>query len=189
MRLILAALLILGGPLIASAQTSTSSLAPVPPLPTIGLPLPEISGSFKPSEPSIFERPGPKTPPPSRHTPGGGRRPRGRHPSSVVYVPVYPWGVAPGAPASSYATQPEERADTVPLSEVENLKDELKADIAQLKEELKNERTATTSADAPPPPPPSTFYYIPGCYMGNVPPSQVTLPANCDPKQVITRKP
>jgi hypothetical protein len=78
----------------------------------------------------------------------------------------------------------------VPLSEVENLKDELKADIAQLKEELKNERAATTtSADAPPPPPPSTFYYIPGCYMGNVPPSQVTLPANCDPKQVITRKP
>lgn len=37
--------------------------------------------------------------------------------------------------------------------------------------------------------PPSTFYYIPGCYMGNVPPEQVKLPPGCDISRVITRTP
>lgn len=33
---------------------------------------------------------------------------------------------------------------------------------------------------------PSTFYLIPGCYMGNVPPKEVTLQPTCDPALAIT---
>jgi hypothetical protein len=36
---------------------------------------------------------------------------------------------------------------------------------------------------------PSTFYFIPGCYIGNVPPEKLELPANCDLSRLITRKP
>lgn len=39
------------------------------------------------------------------------------------------------------------------------------------------------------PPTPTTIYFIPGCYLGNVPPEDVTLPANCDLSKLITRKP
>jgi hypothetical protein len=47
-----------------------------------------------------------------------------------------------------------------------------------------------SSQTAPPPSvPPSTFYFIPGCYIGNVPPEKVELPANCDMSRLITRKP
>jgi len=35
-------------------------------------------------------------------------------------------------------------------------------------------------------PAPATIYVIPGCYVGNVPPQQVTLPAGCDGKGSIT---
>ena len=40
-----------------------------------------------------------------------------------------------------------------------------------------------------PPPaaiPPTTFYLIRGCYMGNIPPKDVRLPANCDHTRVET---
>ena len=48
--------------------------------------------------------------------------------------------------------------------------------------------------DAPRPPEPpkgerQTFYLIPGCYLGNVPPEQVRLPAGCDARRVITHQP
>jgi hypothetical protein len=33
-----------------------------------------------------------------------------------------------------------------------------------------------------------TFYVIPGCYLGNLPPSEVALPAGCDVKKVRTIK-
>jgi hypothetical protein len=36
------------------------------------------------------------------------------------------------------------------------------------------------------PPAPSTIYVIPGCYVGNVPPAQVKLPAGCDANGLIT---
>ncbi len=35
---------------------------------------------------------------------------------------------------------------------------------------------------------PTTFYLIPGCYLGNVHPREVRLPANCDLKKVVERK-
>ena len=43
---------------------------------------------------------------------------------------------------------------------------------------------------APPQPARSqTFYLIPGCYLGNIPPDQVKLPANCDLTRMITHTP
>lgn len=54
---------------------------------------------------------------------------------------------------------------------------------------------SATAPDAPavepqepmPPSAPQTFYLIPGCYLGNLPPEQVRLPANCDLSRMITR--
>lgn len=53
------------------------------------------------------------------------------------------------------------------------------------------------SADVPPDPTPEpraplpkqTFYFIPGCYLGNVPPHQVRLPPGCDVSRLITHTP
>jgi hypothetical protein len=52
-------------------------------------------------------------------------------------------------------------------------------------------RTASAPAalePAPKPAAPSTFYVIPGCYVGNVPPSAATLPEGCDAAKVQTFK-
>ena len=38
-------------------------------------------------------------------------------------------------------------------------------------------------------PKPQTFYLIPGCYLGNIPPEQVKLPAGCDLSRLITHTP
>jgi hypothetical protein len=51
---------------------------------------------------------------------------------------------------------------------------------------------ATHPAPTPPPAPPpkaapQTFYLVPGCYMGNVPPTN--LPAHCDLSRLVTRTP
>jgi hypothetical protein len=47
--------------------------------------------------------------------------------------------------------------------------------------------SAAPSAPAPlPAPAPTTIYVVPGCYIGNVPPQQVTLPAGCDGRGAIT---
>lgn len=35
----------------------------------------------------------------------------------------------------------------------------------------------------------TTIYFIPGCYLGNIPPQDVALPAWCDPGRLIVRKP
>ena len=41
-------------------------------------------------------------------------------------------------------------------------------------------------ASAPAAPLKTTFYLIARCYMGNVPPTEVTLPPDCDPAQMRT---
>ncbi len=38
-------------------------------------------------------------------------------------------------------------------------------------------------------PAPSTIYFIPGCYLGNLPPQQASLPATCDIGKLSTYKP
>jgi hypothetical protein len=35
----------------------------------------------------------------------------------------------------------------------------------------------------------ATIYFIPGCYLGNVPPQQAKLPATCDIAKLSTYKP
>src|SRR5262245_1437250 len=45
--------------------------------------------------------------------------------------------------------------------------------------------SAVPVAPASPVAAPTTIYVVPGCYVGNVPPQQVTLPANCDPRRAI----
>jgi hypothetical protein len=40
-----------------------------------------------------------------------------------------------------------------------------------------------------PPPKQSTLYFIPGCYMGNVPPEHMKLPAGCDLSRLVTSRP
>ncbi len=40
-----------------------------------------------------------------------------------------------------------------------------------------------------PPPAPSTIYVIPGCYVGNVPPSEAGLPAGCGERSAIVFEP
>jgi len=38
---------------------------------------------------------------------------------------------------------------------------------------------------APPAPTPTTIYVVPGCYIGNVPPQEVALPAGCDARNAV----
>jgi hypothetical protein len=45
---------------------------------------------------------------------------------------------------------------------------------------------APVAAVPSPPPPPTTIYVVPGCYVGNVPPLQVKLPAGCDASAALT---
>jgi hypothetical protein len=51
--------------------------------------------------------------------------------------------------------------------------------------------TSPTSPTSPTGPtrPKTTFYLIPGCYLGNVHPDQVKLPATCDFSRMITHTP
>ena len=44
---------------------------------------------------------------------------------------------------------------------------------------------APTAEPAQPAPAPTTIYVVPGCYIGNVPPQEVALPAGCDARNAI----
>lgn len=46
--------------------------------------------------------------------------------------------------------------------------------------------TGVGREDSPKAAAPMTFYAIPGCYMGNVPPQDASLPASCDLSKTIT---
>jgi hypothetical protein len=48
-------------------------------------------------------------------------------------------------------------------------------------------REPAASADTPAPR--STIYFIPGCYLGNVHPADVALPAGCDLNRLVVRQP
>ena len=47
----------------------------------------------------------------------------------------------------------------------------------------------TSAPASPAPAPPSTMYLIPGCYLGNVHPQELTQPVDCDLRQLITLEP
>ena len=44
-------------------------------------------------------------------------------------------------------------------------------------------------ADPAPVPAAATFYVIPGCYMGNVPPAELSLPSSCDARRAVVVRP
>ena len=75
----------------------------------------------------------------------------------------------------------------------------LQLDVNIAPDRLITYRGSLTPASVPPPPDPTvqslphvaprtptTFYFIPGCYAGNVPPKDAGLPATCDQTRVIT---
>lgn len=50
--------------------------------------------------------------------------------------------------------------------------------------------TPETRAAAPPPSaPPKALYYVPGCYLGDVPPAEARLPASCDLSKTVIYRP
>ncbi len=49
--------------------------------------------------------------------------------------------------------------------------------------------TAPAVPSPPVQPPHSTLYFIPGCYLGNVPPEDVALPSTCDLSRLVVRRP
>jgi hypothetical protein len=48
---------------------------------------------------------------------------------------------------------------------------------------------ATPAPEPAPVSEPTTIYFIPGCYLGNVPPADLPLPPGCDLSRLITRTP
>jgi hypothetical protein len=59
-----------------------------------------------------------------------------------------------------------------------------------LKRVVPTPRIEPAPAPLPPPAPaPSTIYVIPGCYIGNVPPRDASLPAGCNVNGVVTIPP
>jgi hypothetical protein len=88
----------------------------------------------------------------------------------IYFVPVYSWPGVPGAatpgvlvdpPAETPATAPTRSPVPEP------------APLAV--------PPATPAAPAAPPIPRKPFYFIEGCYLGDVPPAAAKLPASCDP--------
>lgn len=52
--------------------------------------------------------------------------------------------------------------------------------------------TVAAAAAGPVPPAPvarKPFYFIPGCYLGDVPPKEAGLPASCDPSRAVVYRP
>jgi hypothetical protein len=262
MRVTLAAIVMMGWPAIAAAQSST--LAPLPPLPPIGLPLPEITSPLTPIAlppastgfPLLRDpqsRRGDRQSPGRQHPRFEPRRGLQPQPAVVYFFSSYDWGIpasarmaTPGAiaPAPSVTLPRDEgltgslRLVLEPAGVVQQLyvdgffvgaPDDVDGEIT-LPAGAHNveirapgyatlgfavqippgrsityrgalQRVDATPAPDPPaapsvdPPPaeppatPSTFYFIPGCYMGNVPPDAVVLPATCDRTRLITRTP
>jgi hypothetical protein len=48
---------------------------------------------------------------------------------------------------------------------------------------------AAAPASSPAPPAPKPFYFIPGCYLGDVPPHEAGLPASCDVSRTVVYRP
>jgi hypothetical protein len=257
MRLVLAGLVMLGLPVLASAQASTerrpssSTLPPIGlPLPAIGLPLPAI-GLPPLASPSVEDtrRVDSTEQPAGRRGHRDGPKRRGHSsPSIVVFGAPYLWydsAVTPtlAGPAEIEATvalpmgrlrlelQPGGEAVQVFVdgAYVGTLADvggalELEAGTRRIEiratgyeplvfdarivagqaigyrgalEPLPRDtaptepasRDSVPTAEPPAPRPKQTFYFIPGCYLGNIPPDQVRLPPGCDLTRLITRTP
>lgn len=181
MRYVLSVLVLTAMPFVAEAQHSPS-------LPAIGLPLPSIGlapRSLEPQRLPPWERP--QLPPWERNrippwekgfvphrVDNVDRHQRQRRVviPAVYYVP-YPVTVQQ-APQVIVVQQPPVQVITVEVP------------AREPREELPAPR------EPEPPFVPTgdrTLYVIPGCYVGNVPPKDVKLPAHCDLKKLTTFNP
>lgn len=183
MRKLCFVLCVLFLPLPAAAQHSSS-------LPSIGLPLPSIGLRPVPWEPTPMppweRRQLPqweqnRLPPWERgHVPqrirDGGHQRNVIGPQVVYYYLPYPVAVVEQPPQVIVVQQP-------PVTHVVTV---------EVPAREPREDRAPAPREVEPPFVPSgdrTVYVIPGCYVGNVPPTNVKLPANCDVKKVTTFNP
>ena len=183
MRHFACAIVLLALPISAAAQHS-------PTLPSIGLPLPSIGLPPEPSTPRPWDgRPHTpwwehQGPPPWEKGHVGrpvhadfDRRGYNRNNARVVYL-LQPYPVA---------VQQEPQIIVVQQPPVTR--------IVEVEVPVREPRVEPAPRPAEPEPPPfvptgdRTLYVIPGCYVGNVPPKDVKLPANCDLKKVTTYVP
>ena len=179
MRAALTFTIVLGVSAAAQAQTIGLPLASIGlPLPQIGLPLP--STGLPPAQT-------PQHPAPPTSRAGDHRAPRARPARGagaiVYFVPVPEWpyaGAALPEPAAAPAVSPQPIA-LPPLDEPKPND----GGSASPDDVLGGIRPAPDAPGgirpAEPPVPPATIYMIPGCYIGNLPPREVKLPAGCDP--------
>jgi hypothetical protein len=171
-------------PLTAAAQHSPS-------LPSIGLPLPAIglshtSPPWERRQLPSWERPHlpewerNRIPPwekgyvPPKRADDDDHRRRGRDAQFVYYYVPYPVAV-PQQPQVIVVQQPPITI-TVEVPE----RREVRAEAAPV--ERAPEPPYVPSGDR-------TLYVIPGCYVGNVPPTDVKLPVTCDLKKLTTFNP
>jgi hypothetical protein len=178
-----------GLPAAAAAQHKST-------LPPIGGPLPRIGLEPLPSTP-WWERQ--QTPwwerrnPPSwekGHVPDRVRDERPRHrggiigPSVVYVMPAYPY--FPFEPEPIVVTRPAPPAPPAPPAVS---REEIEREVERIVEERLRERAqpppAPSVEPAPAPAGSKTLYVIPGCYMGNVSPEAMKLPAGCDLDKLV----
>jgi hypothetical protein len=192
MRYLAFVIVLLAMPVSAAAQHSPS-------LPPIGLPLPRIGLPPEPSKPRPWDG-RPHTPwwetrqlPPWEQ--GHVKRPanvdvyrrgsvvdidrRGHRNTNVVYL----WAPYPVAVYQEPQVIVVQQPPVTRIVEVE---------VPVPPREPRVEQVPLPFVPEPPPFVPTgdrTLYVIPGCYVGNVPPQRVRLPANCDLSKVTTYVP
>lgn len=173
-------------PLPAFAQQSFS-------LPSIGLPLPAIGLRAAPWEqprtPPWERRQVPewernRTPPwekgfVPKHVDDDGHRRHVRGPQQVVYYVPYPMAV-------QYPVAVQQSPQVIVVQQPP-----ITITVEVPARETRAEASSVPKEPEPPfvPSGDRTLYVIPGCYVGNVPPTNVKLPATCDVKNVTTFNP
>ena len=163
-----AAILLVGLPAASAAQSSISARATRVPLPSIGLPLPRIGLPLPAMTVSLAREPQS----PRRQGHGDSRKAFHSVPM-FVYVPTVVYVVPVYGDRLDKASSSEPKIDVEPEPQP-----------AQREVEPAPPAPQTAVATAP-----STTYVIPGCYVGNVEPTQLSVPATCDLHRLVIYRP
>ena len=185
MRYFAFAIVLMAWPIPAAAQQSFSLPSIVPALPSITPPLPSIAVPSEWRQRIPWEQP--RTPAwekrqvpvweaghVPRPRPDDDRNRRRRYGAHVVYVP--------------YAVAVSQEPQIIVVQQPPVTR------IVEVEVPAREQRVEETREPEPPLPPyvPSgdrTMYLIPGCYLGNVSPVNLKLPANCDIRKLATYVP